>query len=163
MRNADSDNNPDNHGMMVGAMPAGVERPNEEYPAQRQPLDLPSHDALAQLARNDPEAYEALRRKVVDGFIDSAPARLKSRLCGIQFRVDGLRRLSHASALGATLRIYALMWKSFQHLNEVWQDFAPLEDEDEHADRRGSRPARKYSAKREAHILAFKPRQPCDQ
>lgn len=90
---------------------------------KHQPLELPSHEVLAQLARDDPQAYEALRSEMIEGFIDSAPERLRPRLSGIQFHVDGLRRLSRSSALGSTLKIYALMWQSFEHLNQVWQDF----------------------------------------
>jgi hypothetical protein len=129
------------------------------------PLELPSHEVLAQLARDDPQAYEAYRRQIVESFIDSAPERLKSRLSGIQFRVDSVRQLSRASALGATVRVYELMWKSFQHLNEVWQDFMPTENgRGNFCDSRYSKaPAKKHMAKQEARILAFRQHLHCDQ
>ena len=95
--------------------------------SERLPLELPSHDDLARLARDDPPAYEALRRELIENFIASAPARLKPRLMGIQFRIDHVRRLSR-SPLGATVRVYELMWKSFLTLNQNWQEFVELEE-----------------------------------
>lgn len=90
-------------------------------------LTLPSHEELSKLARDDPPAYEALRREIIEDFIDNAPDKLKPRLQGLQFRVDCLRRLSR-SALGSTIRIYDLMWKSFVTLNYHWQEFVTPEN-----------------------------------
>ena len=103
----------------LGAPAAGANR--------RPPMELPSHEVLSRLASEDPQAFERLRRELVDSFIDHAPSRLKRRLSGIQFRVDGVRRLSR-SALGTTVEIYQLMWRSFLHLNGVWQDVVRLKD-----------------------------------
>ena len=129
-------------------------RPEANDDATPLPLTLPSHEVLAQLARDDPAAYEAYRQRIVTAFIDSAPERLKARLSGVQFRVDQLRQLSRSSTLGATVRVYELMWKSFVQLNDVWQDFMPTE---------GRRPAARYTPKKTAEVLAFRPRLPCDQ
>lgn len=85
------------------------------------PKELPSHEVLSQLARDDPDAYEALRREMIDSFIDSAPPRLTPRLKGLQFRIDGIRRLSK-SGLGSTIKIYEMMWQSFLGLNGTWQE-----------------------------------------
>lgn len=92
----------------------------------RLPLVVPSHEDLSRLARDDPPAFEELRRKLIDNLIDNAAEMTKPRLRGIQFQVDCLRRLSR-SALGSTVRIYELMWKSFLELNYSCQDFAHLE------------------------------------
>jgi len=116
-------------------------------------MELPSHEVLAQLARDDPQAYETLRRQVIDSFIDSAPARVKRRLRGIQFRVDGERRLSQ-SALGATLRIYDLMWRHFRRLNHHWQDVMPTNRDV--ADGPGSARVRPYLTCLDARILEFR-------
>lgn len=85
------------------------------------PLELPSHEVLSQLAQSDPDAYEALRRELIDSFIDSAPPRLTPRLRGLQFRIDGIRRLSR-SRLGTTIKIHEMMWQSFLRLNSGLQD-----------------------------------------
>ena len=121
-----------------------------------QPLELPSHDVLAQLASNDPQAYEALRREVITSFIENAPERLQSRLTGLQFRVDGVRRLSRSSPLGATLRIYKLMWESFYNLNQHWQELT-------HGPAPDASRAKIYVANSGARVLEFRPRARCSQ
>lgn len=75
------------------------------------------------MARDDPPAYEVLRRQLIDDFIARAPAHLRRRLRGLQFQIDGVRRLSR-SALGATVKIYQLMWNSFLTLNDHLQDLS---------------------------------------
>ena len=88
---------------------------NDQSPA------LPNFDALCRLARDDPQGYEALRQDLIERFIDAVPEAKKRRLRGLQFRIDMERRLAH-SALGAVVRVYELMWKSFLNLNDNWQD-----------------------------------------
>ena len=77
----------------------------------------PDHETLARLARENPEAFERLRRDLLDGLIDRAPEHLKPRLRGVQFRVDQVRQLAH-TPLNATIRISELMWKSFLALGD---------------------------------------------
>jgi len=91
------------------------------------PLKLPSHEFLAELARDNPDAYEKLRLELIESFIASAPERIRPRLHGIQFRVEYERRLSR-SALGTTVRLYEMMWESFLCLNESWQDVVHLKE-----------------------------------
>ena len=121
--------------------------------------ELPNHEDLARLARDDPEAYESFRREMIQTFIDSAPARLKSRLTGIQFRVEGLRRLS-PSGLGATVRIYELMWESFLTLNHDWQDFVRMKEEALAG--QTSLEATRFRPSKNARVLEFRPRPPDD-
>ena len=93
-----------------------------------QPLELPSHEILSQLALNEPHEYESLRHDLIKKFIGSAPERIKSRLLGIQFRVDSMRRLSK-SPLGLTVGIYRMMWECFLDLNQNWQEFVDIKNE----------------------------------
>ena len=69
-----------------------------------QPMEFPSYEVLAQLARDDPQAYEDLRRELIDSFIATAPERVQPRLRGIQFRVDRVRRMSRSSVLHLWMR-----------------------------------------------------------
>jgi hypothetical protein len=121
----------------------------------QQQLELPSHEYLARLARENPKAFEALRSKVIESFIDSAPVRLEPRLRGLQFRVDCERRLS-SSALGATVKVFGLMWDSFQQLNGHWQDLA--QSKNECLNPTGAVPARESLPSRSAVVLEFRPR-----
>lgn len=77
----------------------------------------PDHESLAQLARENPEAFEALRREMLDELIARAPKHIQRRLQGLQFRIDHVRARAR-TPLGAVLKISSLMWKSFLQLNE---------------------------------------------
>ena len=120
-----------------------------------QPLELPSHEVLSLLARDDPLAYETLRREMIERFIDSAPERIKPRLNGIQFRVESVRQLS-GSALGATVKLYQLMWESFHRLNHNWQDLVNSKagEVNPHDSTLGTR----YQRIESASVLEFRPR-----
>jgi hypothetical protein len=93
----------------------------------KRPLELPSHEVLSRLACEDPQKFELLRRELVESFIENAPARVKPRLRGIQFRVECVRRLSR-SALGSAVGVYELMWTSFLRLNGAWQETVHLKE-----------------------------------
>lgn len=80
-------------------------------------IELPSHQALSRLAREDHEAFERLRHELIEQLISHAPAQKQLMLRRLQFRVDGIRARS-GSTLGATIKISALMWESFLLLNK---------------------------------------------
>ena len=84
---------------------------------------LPDPEALAQLARENPQAFEALRSELIEDCISSAPELFQTRLRGIQFRVDCVRRLAH-SPLGALIKIQSMMWESFLQMDQELQHFA---------------------------------------
>jgi hypothetical protein len=90
--------------------------------------ELPSHEVLSRLAINEPHEYEALRQKIINEFIDTSPEKIRSRLLGIQFRVDGMRTLSN-SPLGLTVGVYRMMWDCFIDLNQSWQEFVDMKSE----------------------------------
>lgn len=101
----------------------------------------PDHDALSTLARDDPEAFENLRQKLVGDLIDRAPDAIKRRLQGLQFRIDHIHRRS-GNSLGATVKIYRMMWQSFLRLHDELTNFRePVEP-----------------PRRSAQVLDFRPR-----
>ncbi len=82
-------------------------------------------DDMVELARNDPQAFEDLRKRMVDEVIDEAPEENRRRLVGLQWRVDQERKLAK-NPLAACIRISDLMWDSvtgdgglLEHLNRV--------------------------------------------
>lgn len=112
------------------------------------PASLPDFETLARLARDDPQAFEALRRDMVDDFIEHAPANRQARLRGLQFRVDAVRRLSK-SDLGAAVKIYEMMWTSFRQLADEWNHLRlPSE----------RRPVRGETTRSNAKVLPLMPR-----
>lgn len=84
-------------------------------------MPLPSFDDLSRLARERPGEFEALRASLVEDFISHAPQRLERRLRGLQFRVDSTRRLAK-SDYGAALRVFGMMWESFESLATLWRE-----------------------------------------
>lgn len=65
----------------------------------------------SELARNDPDAFEARYRALVEDTIMKAPEDIQPRLRCLQWRVD-MERRKHKSPLGACLAIYRMMWDS---------------------------------------------------
>lgn len=68
-------------------------------------------DRMMKMAKDDPEAFERLRQKMIDEVINEAPEANKRRLIGLQWRVDQERRLAK-NPLNACIRISDLMWES---------------------------------------------------
>ena len=90
---------------------------------------LPAFEVLVDLARNNPQKLERLRRKLTDDIIASAQTEQKrKRLEGLQFRVD-LERKRARSPLAATIKISELMCQSLAELHRSM--VTPLASESE--------------------------------
>jgi hypothetical protein len=63
----------------------------------------------ALLADCDPQAFENLRRELIEQFIQEAPEERRQKLRCLQWRIDQERRLSK-SPLGACIRLTRMMW-----------------------------------------------------
>lgn len=74
-------------------------------------------EAWAKLSRDDPAEFERRREAALRELIDSAPARHRRRLEGLQFQVD-MERQRSGSALGACLKLNSMMWASFFRLRK---------------------------------------------
>jgi hypothetical protein len=75
-------------------------------------------DDLAMLAKQNPQEFEALRTKLCNQLIDSAPEPQRRRLRGLQFQVDMERRKA-ATPMAACIRISEMMHASFDELRDV--------------------------------------------
>lgn len=113
------------------------------------PVPLPDFDTLARMAREDPQALEDLRRDLVDDLIEHAPKAKRARLRGLQFRVDAIRRLAK-SDLGAAVKIYELMLRSFRSLADEWTNLHSVHSA-------SGRPV-SYRKRPAAKILPLRPR-----
>lgn len=58
------------------------------------PVEKPPFDELAKLAKSDPEAFEALRRELVESHIAHSPDDQKIKLQRMQFRINGVLKRS---------------------------------------------------------------------
>ena len=77
-------------------------------------------DAWMNLARNDPEKFEALRTQAIDELIEAASEERKIHLRRLQWRVDRVRERS-GTPMAATLAISKMMWESFYELRDHYQ------------------------------------------
>ena len=78
---------------------------------------LPAFDVLVDMARNDPQRLDALRRKLTASVIAGADTeQRRKRLQGMQFRID-LERRRARSPLAATIKISEMMCHSLAALH----------------------------------------------
>jgi len=120
-------------------------------------MELPSHEILSRLARDDPRAFEALRGAMIENCITRAPQEIQCRLRQLQFRVDGIRRRTR-TPLGALLKIQALMWDSYFQMNQEMQSVLRHAKGAAHPPGEKTKPSARPL--RNAHIIEFKTRVP---
>jgi Protein of unknown function (DUF3135) len=68
-------------------------------------------DCWRQLAEEDPQSFDEHRRRAINEVIDSSPVAMRSRLRGLQWRIDMEIRRSK-NAMDSCLRINRLMLDS---------------------------------------------------
>ncbi len=68
-------------------------------------------DEWAKLARDNPEAYEDKRRKMLEEVIKSTSPEIKRRMQGLQWKIDQIRSTS-ANPMASCLKISQMMWDS---------------------------------------------------
>jgi len=89
---------------------------------------LPAFEVLVDMARNDPEGLETLRRSLTNAVIAGASSETtRRRLEGLQFRVD-LERRRAGTPLAAAIRISEMMCRSLASLHASM--VAPGEEEE---------------------------------
>ena len=89
---------------------------------------LPEFDVLVDMARNDPQRLENLRRELTQGVIASAATeQQRKRLEGLQFRVEFERQRAR-SPLAATIKLPEMMAKSPAELHRSM--VTPLENDE---------------------------------
>ncbi len=98
-------------------------------------------DALVELARKDPAAFEALRQDLIEGFISKAGPAQQRRLRCLQWRVD-LERKRASNPMAACVRLNQMMWDSFAGENGLRDAINDLH-------------ARKPRPEKQACVIAF--------
>ncbi|MFW5824953.1 MAG: DUF3135 domain-containing protein [Marinobacter sp.] len=74
-------------------------------------MDMPTFDELRDLAQRDPEGFENLRMQLIHDCIERSAGRNQRRLQGLQFVIDGRRRVA-GTPMKALLDIQAMMHES---------------------------------------------------
>jgi hypothetical protein len=68
-------------------------------------------DAWVKLARQDPQAFEEKRKRIIEEAIQGAPAHKQQRLRCLQWKLDKIRETSRTPAI-ACLHINRLLWEN---------------------------------------------------
>ncbi len=105
-------------------------------------------DDWASLADADPDAFERLRRELIEDFIDSAPPDRRERLRCLQWRIEQERARSR-TPLGACIRITRMMWERVTSSGGLVEQLQNLSSSLEHPGR---------SSVRSAQVMEFRPR-----
>jgi hypothetical protein len=93
---------------------------------------LPAFEVLVDMARNDPQGLETLRRSLTNAVITAAPSEeARRRLLGLQFRIDMERRRA-STPLAAAMRLSELMCHSLARLHRSIIEPTALRDETAH-------------------------------
>ncbi len=74
-------------------------------------------DEWMNLAKNDPEEFEAKRLRKIETFFNGVPAERQQRLKGLQWQVDQARKLAH-SPMASCIAISTMMLDSVSRLSE---------------------------------------------
>ena len=77
----------------------------------------------AELAKSDPERFEARRNRVINETIRRFPDDRHEMLHRLQWRVDRIRELKK-TPLAACIAISGLMWESFNDLHQSYIELA---------------------------------------
>ncbi|WP_455210902.1 DUF3135 domain-containing protein [Kaarinaea lacus] len=88
-------------------------------PTYKQKFDF---DMWSELSKKDPEAFEAMRQKMVQDFIGSVPENKQHRLRCLQWKVDKVRE-KQKTPLAACVAISDMMWDSLERLNQLYYDY----------------------------------------
>ena len=79
-------------------------------------------DKWVELSKQDPEAFETLRKQSIDEFIESCGESRKHRLRCLQWKIDTVRA-RHETPLSACVAISDMMWDSLEKLHKVYYDY----------------------------------------
>jgi hypothetical protein len=74
-------------------------------------------DKWMNLAKNDPEEFEAKRLRKIETFFNGVPAERQQRLKGLQWQIDQSRKLAH-SPMASCIAISTMMLDSVSRLSE---------------------------------------------
>lgn len=81
-------------------------------------IDPFDFDTLSALALNDPQAFEALRKQLINDAINTSSNREHRRLHGLQFQIDSYRRTAK-NPMESCLKISRLMHESLDEFSSL--------------------------------------------
>lgn len=86
---------------------------------------LQDFDEWMELAKNNPEEFEAERIRKIEAFLSKVPEEKLQRLRGLQWQIDQTRKLAH-TPMASCIAISNMMWESVHRLKEHHYEFVKL-------------------------------------
>jgi hypothetical protein len=77
------------------------------------------------LAQEDPDCFEAMRKKCIDDMINQVPEEKRVRLRGLQWKIDQTRKLNK-TPMASCIAISNMMWDSLSKLNHYQQELVAI-------------------------------------
>lgn len=81
-------------------------------------MDGPGFDELSALARDDPEAFESYRQRLIESAIAKVPTARRQRIRALQWRIEQERRRA-PTPLAACVTLSRMMWNSIADLDQA--------------------------------------------
>ena len=81
-------------------------------------VKTPPFDELAELAHSDPDAFEALRRRIIESHIAASPKEQKLKLERMQFRINGVLRRS-SNPVHACILLQGMMVENTTRISDA--------------------------------------------
>lgn len=88
---------------------------------------LPKYEELVRMAEEDPAALEQLQTDMNQELLDEAPEKLKPRIAGLIFRING-ECTRHKNPLARAIAINKLMMDSLVDLSNVLNETSRSDD-----------------------------------
>jgi hypothetical protein len=82
-------------------------------------------DEWVDLAKNNPEEFEAKRVKKIEAFLSKVPEEKLQRLRGLQWQIDQTRKLAR-TPMASCIAISNMMWESAHRLKEHHYELVKL-------------------------------------
>ena len=76
----------------------------------------------SELSQKDPQAFEELRKKTINEFIDGVAVERQHRLRCLQWKIDRVRE-KNSTPLAACVAISDMMWDSLERLHKIYYDY----------------------------------------
>ena len=86
-------------------------------------------DKWARLAKEDPEAYEAMRKQMIQDVIDSTSPEVRRRMECLQWQIDQVRNTS-PNPMASCLKISQMMWDRVVGENGLLDNMEQLNSQD---------------------------------
>lgn len=90
-------------------------------------MELPDFDTLKELATTEPARLDAILEQQIDQLMTRASPDQQRRLRGLQFKIDGQRRLAKNN-LDSCIRIASMMRESFYVMRSEMLQFSEQEE-----------------------------------